>query len=123
MGDPIPLVLPAAGVLRDMVLACLIDAGRTWRVVFEGGSLSMLEAAIRAGLGISACTARMQLRGAVHLGEASGLPPLPRSHFVLDRATPSRSAVVSAFCDLLRTSASLSFRGRGLADELDAGAN
>jgi DNA-binding transcriptional LysR family regulator len=107
--DPVPLVLPNASTLRDSMLAALTTASRPWRVVFEGGSLAILEAAVRAGLGVSACTARLDLTQIVPVVASAGLPSLPPSVFVLERALSTRPEEVDAFCDVLRTAAQLSF--------------
>jgi len=109
LADPIPLVLPTAGVLRDSVLTTLAAASRTWHVVFAGGSLAVLEAAIRAGLGVSACTPRTDLTQVVPLTIEAGLPALPASVFVLEGARLARSEAADAFCEILRTAARLSF--------------
>jgi DNA-binding transcriptional LysR family regulator len=108
--DPVPLVLaPAGGALRDMMLDALQGASRRWRVVFESSGLTSLEAALRAGLGVAACPLRMDLLDVVHLDGAAGLPALAPSVFVYERAQPSRSETVLAFCEVLRTAARLSF--------------
>jgi DNA-binding transcriptional LysR family regulator len=107
--DPVPLVLPDASTLRDTMLSTLTTASRPWRVVFEGGSLAILEAAVRAGLGVSACTARLDLTQIVPVEASAGLPALPPSVFVLERAPTTKLQEVDAFCDVLRTAAQLSF--------------
>jgi DNA-binding transcriptional LysR family regulator len=107
--DPVPLVLPPGGVLRATVLDALQGASRRWRVVFESAGLATLEAAVRAGLGVSACPLRMELLDLVRLDGAAGLPSLAPSVFVYDRAEPARSDVVNAFSEVLRTAARLSF--------------
>ncbi|MGU3665780.1 LysR family transcriptional regulator [Methylobacterium sp. A49B] len=117
LADPVPLVLPTAGILRDTVLTTLAGASRTWRIVFAGASLAILEAAIRAGLGVSACTPRTELTEAAPLGVAAGLPQLPDSVFVLEEAQTRRSDAVVAFGEVLRTAARLSFAGGGTVSE------
>ena len=108
--DPVPLVLaPAGGVMRGMMLDALQGAARRWRVVFESSGLATLEAAVRAGLGVAACPIRMDLLDLVHLDGTAGLPELPPSTFVYERAEPVRSEAALAFCKILRTAARLSF--------------
>ena len=108
--DPVPLVLPPSGsVLRVLVLEALRGASRRWRLVFESAGLATLEAALRAGLGVSACPLRMDLLDLVHLDGAAGLPALGPSVFVYERAEPARSNAVEAFCEVLRLAVRLSF--------------
>ena len=108
--DPVPLVVaPAGGPLRAMMFDALQGASRRWRVTFESSGLATLEAALRAGLGVSGCPIRMEFLNVVVLGEAAGLPVLAPSVFVYDRAEPSSSEIVDAFCEALRTAARLSF--------------
>ena len=109
IADPVPLVLPPPGGLRSTILTALQGASRTWRVVFESAGVATLEAAVRAGLGLSACPVRMDLIDLVHLDAAAGLPELAHSIFVFDRARPARSEAIDAFCEVLRISARLSF--------------
>jgi DNA-binding transcriptional LysR family regulator len=53
--DPLPVVIfRAPCAWRDGVLDTLAGAGRRWRVAFEASSLSALQAAIEAGLGLGA---------------------------------------------------------------------
>ncbi len=112
--DPVPLVLaPTGGALRSAVLDALQGASRRWRVVFESSGLATLEAALRAGLGVSACPVRMDLMDLVHLDEAAGLPALAPSVFVYERAEPAPSEAVDAFCEVMRTAAGLSFAPEG----------
>ena len=53
--DPLPLVLFSQPCRwRKPILQTLEQAGRKWRVVFESTSLAGVQAAVRAGLGVSA---------------------------------------------------------------------
>ncbi|MCJ2103512.1 LysR family transcriptional regulator [Methylobacterium sp. E-046] len=118
--DPLPLVLPAAGVLRDNVLTTLAAASRTWRIVFGGGSMAILEAAIQAGLGVSACTPRTKIAHVTPVDAKEGLPSLPQSVFVFERKSPTRSEEVEAFCGVLQTAAQLSFSDDRVGADQDA---
>ncbi len=114
--DPVVLVLPPAGGTRSTVLKALQGASRAWRVSFESASLATLEAAVRAGLGISAAPVRMPLLDIVQLD--AGIAQLPRlspAEFILEHRRPARSAAIEAFCGLLRTATRLSFTSSDLS--------
>jgi DNA-binding transcriptional LysR family regulator len=108
--DPVPLILsPAPSALRDLVLGTLQQAGRTWRILFEGGGLTGMEAGMRAGLGIGALPRTMERLGLDELGGNAGLPALPELHYAMVRG-PSVSDALLAFCQLFRHAAQSSFR-------------
>ncbi|MGI3903652.1 MAG: LysR family transcriptional regulator [Janthinobacterium lividum] len=110
IADPISLVLPPPGGTRSTVFQALQGASRAWRVSFESASLATLEAAVRAGLGISAAPVRMALLDIVHLdAEVARLPRLAQAEFVLEHRRPARTAAIEAFCGLLRTATRLSY--------------
>jgi molybdate transport repressor ModE-like protein len=97
--DPLPLVLaPVPDVYRKRALASLSTAKRSWRVVFTSPSLSGLQAAVRAGLGLTVLPKAMVPSGFVLLGPEHDLPPLPDAEIVLYRApgTLSRAAEILA---------------------------
>ena len=51
--DPVPVaVFPAGCIYRERVISALESAGRRWRVAFESQSLTGIQAAVSAGLGI-----------------------------------------------------------------------
>ena len=51
---PVPLVvLPRGCVLRDFAIAALERRGRAWRLAYTGSSMASVQAAVRAGLGVS----------------------------------------------------------------------
>jgi len=55
MAGPVPLVLFSQPCTRRaMIFEALERAGRPWRIAFEGTSLSALQAAVQAGLGVAA---------------------------------------------------------------------
>lgn len=87
-GEPLPLVLaPVPDVYRKRALASLDAAKRAWRVVYTSPSLNGLQAAVRAGLGITVVPREMVTPGLLILGEDEhGLPPLPDTEIVLYRA-------------------------------------
>jgi len=53
-GGPIPLVvLPRGCVLRDFAIAALERRQRAWHLAYTGSSMASVQAAVRAGLGVS----------------------------------------------------------------------
>jgi DNA-binding transcriptional LysR family regulator len=97
--DPLPLVLaPVPDVYRKRALASLDAAKRAWRVVYTSPSLAGLQAAVRAGLGVTVLPREMVPPGLILLGEEHGLPNLPDTEIVLYRApgTLSRAAELLA---------------------------
>ncbi|QCK88012.1 LysR family transcriptional regulator [Phreatobacter aquaticus] len=92
-GEALPLVLaPAPDIYRRRALAALEAAGRTWRVVFASPSMAGLQAAVRAGLGITVMPREMVPANLVVLGAADdGLPVLPDAEIVLYEA-PGKAA-------------------------------
>ena len=113
--DPIPLVLPIApNPMRDVLFEALRRHHRSWRVVFESSSLTGVEAALEAGLGVCVGPRSMPLRNGVHFDERCGLPPVPDAEYVMVEPASSAPPAVQAFADVLRHAATLSFR---LADQ------
>lgn len=99
---PVPLVSASnSNVTRELVLKALAEAGRTWRVRFQSPSLSALEAAVCAGLGVSAMMRGMVTGCAEVLDEACGLPPLPEVTLCLDTRADAGEPVL-AFAAVLR---------------------
>jgi DNA-binding transcriptional LysR family regulator len=85
--EPLPLVLaPVPDVYRKRALASLDAIGRPWRIVYTSPSLAGLQAAVRAGLGITVLPKEMVPTGFVLLGPEQGLPQLPDTEIVLYRA-------------------------------------
>jgi DNA-binding transcriptional LysR family regulator len=86
-GEPLPLVLaPVPDVYRKRALASLDAAKRRWRIVYTSPSLNGLQAAVRAGLGLTVLPKEMVPTGFVFMGPEQGLPPLPDTEIVLYRA-------------------------------------
>ncbi|MDF3299445.1 LysR substrate-binding domain-containing protein [Streptomyces tropicalis] len=98
--DPLPLVLFSQPCRwRDPVLQTLERSGRRWRVVFESTSLAGVQAAVRAGLGVSALLPPNLEPGTV----APSLPELPEVEFGLVRSSATEGdRLVDAVETLLR---------------------
>ncbi len=98
-GAALPLVLaPVPDVYRKRALASLDAARRPWRIVYTSPSLAGLQAAVKAGLGVTVLPKEMVPPGFVLLGPDQGLPPLPDTEIVLYRAPGalSRAATLLA---------------------------
>jgi DNA-binding transcriptional LysR family regulator len=86
-GGFLPLVLaPVPDVYRKRALASLDAAQRTWRIVYTSPSLNGLQAAVKAGLGITVLPKEMVPPGFVLFGAEQGLPTLPDTEIVLYKA-------------------------------------
>jgi DNA-binding transcriptional LysR family regulator len=83
-GEPLPLASLAVPCgVRTLALRTLDAAGIRWREAFVGGGVVTVAAAITAGLGVAALARRIAPPGAVDVGAAFNLPPLPPSEVVL----------------------------------------
>ena len=85
--EPLPLVLaPVPDVYRKRALASLDAIKRPWRIAYTSPSLAGLQAAVKAGLGVTVLPKEMVPPGFVLLGPDHDLPPLPDTEIVLYRA-------------------------------------
>jgi DNA-binding transcriptional LysR family regulator len=76
--DPLPLVMFSQPCRwRSPVLAALDSAGRRWRIAFESTSLAGIQAAVRAGLGITAVLPASIEAGLTAVDVPSVLPGVP----------------------------------------------
>lgn len=108
-GTPLPLATMAepCGV-RAMAGQLLDEAGIPWTEVFVGGGVMAVVAAVMAGLGVAALSARMVPFGAVDVGPRLGLPELPRLPILLhtrvrdSRARDALAALSAAFRSVAR---------------------
>lgn len=86
-GAPLPLVLaPVPDVYRKRALASLDAIKRSWRIAYTSPSLNGLQAAVRAGLGVTVLPKEMVPAGLVLVGAEHELPPLPDTEIALYRA-------------------------------------
>lgn len=85
--EPLPLVLaPQPDLYRKRALVALDGIKRAWRITYTSPSLAGLQAAVRAGLGVTVLPTEMVPPGLVRLGEAQALPALPDTEIALYRA-------------------------------------
>lgn len=92
-------LLPPGNIFRRWGLRALQNAGRQWRVAFTGSSITTVEAAASAGIGLTiakASTANSALR---LLGVEDGLPPLPQTEIALNRASATESRAARQFAE------------------------
>lgn len=83
-GEPIPLVLlDDPSPFRDMVLTALNEASIPWRLAYVASTLPAVRAAVKAGLGVTACPVEMMSPDLRVLGQSEGLPSLPDTEYLL----------------------------------------
>jgi DNA-binding transcriptional LysR family regulator len=83
-GEPLRLAsLTAPCGVRAMATEALDAAGIAWTEIFVGGGVAAVGAAVTAGLAVAALARRIAPAGAIEIGKALGLPPLPASAVVL----------------------------------------
>lgn len=102
--DPIPLVVfsePCSW--RALMQAALSSAGRRYRIAFESGSLTAVQAAIRAGLGVTALLPTSLAPGLISAPLPQVLPSLPDIEIGLSRRPESEgNNLVSAVEEMLK---------------------
>ncbi len=96
--NPLPLVFfPAPCGFRRAALEALEKQGRTWQVVYSSASLSSIQAAVLADLGIGVLGKSSMLPGMRVLGKSSALPGFPHLSIALYRrssqATPLETSL------------------------------
>jgi DNA-binding transcriptional LysR family regulator len=97
--EVLPLaVLETPCRFRDAALRALDTAGRPYRIVLETPSLSVLRAAIGAGLGLS-CRTSVFSRQVI---DEASLPPLPDVAYVLHTAAQPH-ATINRLANLIRS--------------------
>jgi DNA-binding transcriptional LysR family regulator len=93
--DPLPLVM--FGPLcrfRPICLEALRKAGRTWEIVYDGGSLTSVQTGVEADLGLSVLSPLSLVPGIEIAGKKAGLPPLPSADLSLySRKSPAEPMV------------------------------
>ena len=81
---PLPLILyPPPSISRAIALVALERAGRSWRIVCTSSSLSGLNAAALAGLGVTVQAHGFAPAGLMPLSPSPALPELGHIEFVL----------------------------------------
>lgn len=100
----LPIVMfPHGCVYRPEVLRRMRSCSRPWEIVYTSTSLAGVQAAVSAGLGITALAESTMLPEFRILGAADGLPDLPETEIALF-AGEKRSEVVALLGDFLSES-------------------
>jgi DNA-binding transcriptional LysR family regulator len=82
--DPLPLVMFGRECrFRPLCLDALQKAGRTWEIVYDGGSIHAIQSAVEADLGLSVLTGISLKPGIEIVEKKAGLPPLPPCNLAL----------------------------------------
>ncbi len=85
--QPLPLVLaPAPDVYRKRALAGLHADRRAWRIAYTSPSSEGLQAAVRAGLGVTVMSKDMVPEGLMLVGAEHDMPQMPDAEIALYRA-------------------------------------
>ena len=117
--DPLPLVMFGPKCrFRPIALEALQKAGRTWEIVYVGGSLNFVQTGVEADLGLSVLSPLSLTEGIIIAGNSSGLPRLPTADLAIyNRRTPSHSMVPRLTTFLVESVATweADFRSSGLA--------
>lgn len=93
--DPLPLALFHAGCnYRKWALEALAERGRRYRIAYSSMSSAGIDAALRAGLAVSALPRSSIREGLRILGKAEGFPALPTYQLELRRAPDLKSSVL-----------------------------
>lgn len=96
-GKPLPLILfSRPGITRVAAIEALDRKGIAWRIVCTSGSLSGLQAAARAGLGVMVQPRSMVSAGLVVLPTGPQLPHLEEVEFILTSAASEPTGVAAA---------------------------
>lgn len=99
----VPLaVLPPGNLFRQWALRALEGIGAPWRIAFTGSSITTVEAAAAAGIGVTVVketTANARLR---LLGPEDGFPDLPPTEIVLNQTVGAENTAVQALAATIR---------------------
>src|SRR5882762_6290113 len=93
--DPLPLVMFGPKCrFRPIALEALQKAGRTWQIVYVGGSLNSVQTGVQADLGLSVLSPLSLTQGIVIVGNNSNLPTLPTADLAIySRKAPTHPMV------------------------------
>ena len=98
--DPVPLALFHPGCkFRQWAIDGLAGQGRPHRLAYTSVSLAAIDAAVRAGLAVSALPFSNVTEGLRILDERDGFPSLPNYQIALRRAGAARSAVCECLAE------------------------
>ncbi len=102
---PIPVVaFPEGCFYRRIMSETLATHGRSFAVAYTSSSSASVQAAVRAGLGVSVLARGTVLPDVFMLGEDYGLPKLPDLTIGLHRSSKLRSKAAERLADFITTS-------------------
>ncbi|WP_207484175.1 LysR substrate-binding domain-containing protein [Arenibaculum pallidiluteum] len=111
-GQPVPLVLaPYPDIYRKRALEALDAQGRLWRVAYTSPSLAGVQAAVRAGLGVTILPSEMLSPGFHAIGAEHGLPDLTDTEIALYRAPGQLSKAAELLAEHIIRSLEVGRRG------------
>jgi DNA-binding transcriptional LysR family regulator len=87
--------------LRPLCLDALQKVGRTWEIVYDGGSIQAIQSAVEADLGFCVVTPISLKPGIEIVGEKTGLPPLPLCELALYYRKNLAGAAVQKLADFI----------------------
>lgn len=95
-------LLPAPCVLRDHALEALKRRKRPWRIAYTGSSMISVQAAVRAGLGVSIMPQSSVQPGVQVLPKGRNFPDPGRLEIGILRAAGARADIVNALERIVR---------------------
>jgi DNA-binding transcriptional LysR family regulator len=100
--EPLPLVMFGPHCqFRPVCLEALQKAARAWEIVFDGGSLSTVQSAVKADLGLTILGLSSIISGIKIVGEPEGLPPLPKINLAMYSRESSSEPLVERLASFL----------------------
>ncbi len=96
----VPLaLLPPGNLFRQWALRALEGSDRRWRLAFTGSSISTVEAAAAAGIGVTVVKEKSANSALRLLGPEEGFPPLPDTEIVLNRTVGTETKPAQLLAD------------------------
>jgi DNA-binding transcriptional LysR family regulator len=123
--EPVPLVLaPAPDLYRKRAISGLQAMRRQWRVVYTSPSSEGLQAAVRAGLGVTVLSKDMVPDGLILLGAEQGFPVLADTEIALYQAPGALSRAAQLLAEHIVHSLEIaSGRAHSAPDAVSTAAN
>ncbi len=101
--SPLPLALfPDDCYCRSWAIKALEQAGIDYRIAYTSPSIMGLQAAVTAGLAVTAISQSIVPAGMRQLSREEGFPPLPNASFLLHRNPESDNCVVDSLAEHIK---------------------
>lgn len=108
--EVLPLALfPDDCYCRNWAISALERVGRRYRIAYTSASIMGLQAAVNAGLAVTAISRSIVPDGMRQLTPEDGFPPLPKASFLLHRNPESVNCIVDSLSEHIIEA----FRGTG----------